>query len=1166
MAGAVSDPPDSGGLDPALGVNLRYFTGEDGFSRPMCRLGIKRGLIWADAFVALEDGEGRERLVCHYAHMESLAKMLGHGLAIYDDERQEFERIAALELKERWRWPGQAHPIRHSEGGVDYLLLGEVFPTARVPADLEQFTDLDSYEAWSCLAPGSTPDAPRVDRDATGQLRWSWRRDAPPVDARLEARLIASGQIKPDEARYNPVDVDSGKRVLMARGSVSWNPYRRRWILIAGQQGGTSNLGEIWYAEAPEPTGPWLRARKIVTHDRYSFYNPVHHPFFDQEGGRLIYFEGTYVNTFSGNPVATPRYDYNQIMYRLDLSDPRLRKVHAASTGSSAGKQRAGAGGKAGSGLEWIRLGKDGKSFVRGESGERFLAWGVNYDHDSSGRLLEEYWSEEWPTVVEDLREIKALGANTVRIHLQVARFMEGPDRPRAAALERLRELVRVAGEIGLYLDLTGLGCYHEHPEWYRALRESERWDVQARFWETIARACRESPAVFCYDLMNEPILPGEKKPETEWLTGELGGKYFVQRIALDLRGRTREEVARAWVNRLVGAIRKHDDRHLITVGVIPWALVFPGARPLFYSPRVGEKLDFASVHFYPRKGEVAEALEALAVYDTGNPLVIEEMFPLKCGIDELESFIDRSRKCADGWLSFYWGTTIEEYAGKEEPTLADAITGKWLERFREKSRSMVHAREPGRRTGYLDRIGSHFRRLLAAGRDEQGPVRSGLWMSVLSTGTGAPPETPHTPGRVYRQVGAPRGSTLYWDQPLLVAAHNLTRATSDPRYAGAARAYVAAFLEHCVSPEGVYQWGNHMYYDAYRDAVVKFSGGHHELRPISPAWELFWRERGEQCLDYIRKMSRRHVYDEETGGFNRHDDGKRGHAFLEAGGVLVEALAWAYSRTREPALLERALRIPSYSYGHRNPKTGLIPNDPDGGRWDAGVSTTEVGLWALCLLRAAEYTKNRTFLDMAASGVRAYLEHGYDQNTKRYFGQLALGDGRPVTPERSGYWPRKYSTIWNPDQWPTHDYPLSLAEACLELARATNEGVSREGVFRQGARRWAEVLLDSPAPSGNQGVYAETYGRSIHFLSRAARVLGEPRLETHARRLAAEAVDRLFHGGVNAVKGVAGTSGMFQTQPGTGLYRSVDGLGYLFLALIELETGEVAEGFGFHF
>jgi len=70
--------------------------------------------------------------------------------------------------------------------------------------------------------------------------------------------------------------------------------------------------------------GPLGLRRKIVTHDTYSFYNPKQHPYFDRDNGRIIYFEGTYTHTFSGSKVQTPHYDYNQIMYKLDLSDPRL--------------------------------------------------------------------------------------------------------------------------------------------------------------------------------------------------------------------------------------------------------------------------------------------------------------------------------------------------------------------------------------------------------------------------------------------------------------------------------------------------------------------------------------------------------------------------------------------------------------------------------------------------------------------------------------------------------------------------------------------------------------------------------------------------------------------------------------------------------------------------
>jgi len=162
-----------------------------------------------------------------------------------------------------------------------------------------------------------------------------------------------------------------------------------------------------------------------------------------------------------------------------------------------------------------------------------------------------------------------------------------------------------------------------------------------------------------------------------------------VQRITLDLAGRTRKQVAKVWIDKLVTAIRKHDDRHMITVGVIPWAHTFPKAKPLFYSKEVGENLDFVSVHFYPKKGEVDKALTALAVYDVGKPLVVEEIFPLRCSKEELDVFIDASRKIADGWISFYWGKTIDEYA-EEDLDLAGAITKSWLEHFRAKAPTIL--------------------------------------------------------------------------------------------------------------------------------------------------------------------------------------------------------------------------------------------------------------------------------------------------------------------------------------------------------------------------------------------------------------------------------------------------------------------------------------------
>ena len=328
--------------------------------------------------------------------------------------------------------------------------------------------------------------------------------------------------------------------------------------------------------------------------------------------------------------------------------------------------------------MEWVRVAKDGRGFAGASSGRKFVPWGFNYDRDYKSRLIEEYWATEWPTVVEDFREMKALGANVVRVHLQLARFMDGPDRVNEKALGHLRRLAALAGQTGLYLDLTGLGCYRKQdvPGWYDQLAEAARWDVQARFWEAVAAACAESPAVFCYDLMNEPVVPAQPRGAGEWLTGELGGFSYVQFIALDPAGRERPEIARQWIARLVAAIRRHDPRRLVTVGLLP----DPSGRSGFVPREVARELDFLSVHIYPDRSRLNEDLQTLGAFAAGKPLVIEETFPLKCGAEDLGRFIRESGRYASGWLGFYWGRTPAEL--RTSNTIGDALMLAWLELF----------------------------------------------------------------------------------------------------------------------------------------------------------------------------------------------------------------------------------------------------------------------------------------------------------------------------------------------------------------------------------------------------------------------------------------------------------------------------------------------------
>jgi hypothetical protein len=332
-----------------------------------------------------------------------------------------------------------------------------------------------------------------------------------------------------------------------------------------------------------------------------------------------------------------------------------------------------------------LGVSKDKKGFVLEPFGRPFVPWGFNYDHDDKGLLIEDYWEDEWPTVEAHFGQMKKLGASVVRIHLQVGKFMEAADNPNEKALDRLAKLVALAERLRLYLDLTGLGCYHKKdvPAWYDKLSEKERWAVQARFWQAVAGRCAESPAVFCYDLMNEPVVPGGKGKD--WLGPPFAGKHFVQFITLDQADRSRPDIARRWIHQLTAAIREKDKRHLITVGLVNCSLDRPGLTSGFVPEKIVDDLDFVSVHLYPEKDKVDDALKTLAGFSVGRPVVIEETFPLRCSIQEFERFIEGSKKHAAGWIGFYWGKPPDEL--RRSNTISDALTLSWLELFERKAK-----------------------------------------------------------------------------------------------------------------------------------------------------------------------------------------------------------------------------------------------------------------------------------------------------------------------------------------------------------------------------------------------------------------------------------------------------------------------------------------------
>lgn len=329
---------------------------------------------------------------------------------------------------------------------------------------------------------------------------------------------------------------------------------------------------------------------------------------------------------------------------------------------------------EAAAGLPRVAVAESNQGFVLLPSGQPFVPWGHNY---ASVDILERHASDP-QRVQREFQDMRDSGTTVARIHPELPRFYRdsGDDNP--AAWQQMRELLQLAEQSGIYLKITGLGCYQvsQRMDWYDRLDEPQRWAVQAQFWSRMAETCADSPAVFAYDLINEPVAVG--KPEDGWYMGEIGGHEFCQRLSLTANDRDGNEIFQQWTARMVAAIRQHDSHHLITMGMFPFPNVYQGS---------ADQLDFVSPHLYPKTGKVDEELELLRRFDWGKPIVIGETFPLGCSAEDLRDFLVRSRGTAHGWIGHWPDQPPAELAAKrdaQQATIADAIWLSWVELFRE--------------------------------------------------------------------------------------------------------------------------------------------------------------------------------------------------------------------------------------------------------------------------------------------------------------------------------------------------------------------------------------------------------------------------------------------------------------------------------------------------
>lgn len=265
-------------FEPPLAMPYEHFRDDKNKPRGVAKM-PGDGPTWLGGMASVPDKDGKPQLVALYSKIKGHLDEYEVGLCRWDQEAKSFKQVKAVWKAGDGKKPllPRGHPFTWADpAGKKWLMFGDPFPTVRCPA---------TYEAWSDPATWEKVEEPAAPRSA-----------------------VDGSEVKPH------------------RGSVVWNPFRKRWITIFTQTfGKPSAYGEIWYAEAESPTGPWGKAVKVLTHENYTFYNPKIHAELTPENASFIVFEGTYTAEFADKPQPTPKYNYNQILYRLDLDDPKLK-------------------------------------------------------------------------------------------------------------------------------------------------------------------------------------------------------------------------------------------------------------------------------------------------------------------------------------------------------------------------------------------------------------------------------------------------------------------------------------------------------------------------------------------------------------------------------------------------------------------------------------------------------------------------------------------------------------------------------------------------------------------------------------------------------------------------------------------------------------------------
>ncbi|HOB90969.1 MAG: beta-galactosidase [Bacillota bacterium] len=308
-----------------------------------------------------------------------------------------------------------------------------------------------------------------------------------------------------------------------------------------------------------------------------------------------------------------------------------------------------------------------------------FVPIGVNYFAQGIG-WAPKVWTQFRPDAFkEDFPLMREMGMNVIRVFLSIAPFIPEDKVLSDEAMSKCRTMLDLAAEHDIRIIFSGPSAWEGTPDWMRApdrtwqdyFTDEQILDNLDYFYQEFGKEFGDHPALFSYDLSNEPHMVWDRPSRREaWIRylkekygslAELNAAWAPRariddwddiQVAADANDRNspiiwdyqmfKNYLSRNFIERCVNAIRRHDTNHMVSIGCHQGTVAFDMGIPSRYfafDPHfVGDLLDYISIHWYPYddrmdifddpknfEKNMAFLMGAIKYMYVGKPIILEE-------------------------------------------------------------------------------------------------------------------------------------------------------------------------------------------------------------------------------------------------------------------------------------------------------------------------------------------------------------------------------------------------------------------------------------------------------------------------------------------------------------------------------------------------------------